>query len=164
MIHLDRLLLNRRGRERMINAAKMTDERETPLELFEPLHAEFNFDVDVAAMYNNTKLPKYFHIGDSGLKQEWAPMRCFMNPPYSEIPRWLDKATVEMNKGALIVAILPIDSSTRWFHNYIWDESKNNWRNGIKVRFPSKRFKFDKYANSAKFATMIAIMNHELGK
>jgi len=145
----------------MKNDLKLTDERETPNELFDPLNNEFHFDVDVAAMQSNAKLPKYFHITENGLKQDWAPMRCFMNPPYSDIPRWLDKATKEMNKGALIVGILPIDSSTRWFHDYIWDESINNWRDGIKVRFPSRRFKFDKYTNSAKFATMIVIMNNE---
>jgi len=131
-----------------------TDERETPDELFKPLHKEFNFDIDVCAMSSNTKLPRYWNIGHNALKQIWAPMRCFMNPPYSDIPTWLEKAKREAEQGALVVCILPVDTSTKWFHKYIWNGS---WRTGITVRFPNKRYKFDNYANSAKFATMIVI-------
>lgn len=136
---------------------KDSDERATPLELFNPLNEEFHFDIDVCAFKWNTKLPRYFSPSDNGLKQVWAPLKCFMNPPYSQIPTWLNKARAESVLGALVVAILPCDSSTRWFHEYIWDESVHNFRPNVKIRYPTKRYKFENYANSAKFATMIAI-------
>jgi site-specific DNA-methyltransferase (adenine-specific) len=144
----------------MTNFGKETDERETPIELFKELDDEFHFELDVCAMNWNTKCTNYFNIGHNGLKQIWAPKICFMNCPYSDIPSWLKKSKQESIKGAIVVAILPTDSSTHWFHNYIWDKLKHNWRDGIQVRFPNKRYKFSN-TNSAKFATMIVIFRTE---
>lgn len=110
---------------------KDSDERATPPELFNPLNEEFHFDIDVCAFKWNTKLPRYFSPFENGLKQKWAPLKCFMNPPYSEIKVWLNKARTEAEQGALVVAILPCDSSTRWFHEYIWDEQFNYFRKSV---------------------------------
>lgn len=131
------------------------DERETPQELFDELNAEFHFEIDVCALQDNFKCATWFHPTQNGLVQEWAPHVCFMNPPYSDIPNWLQKAKNESEKGAVVVCILPVDSSTKWFHKFIWDKETGQFR--CRVRFPDKRYSFGKYSNSAKFATMIAI-------
>lgn len=136
---------------------KNSDERATPLELFNLLNDEFHFDIDVCAMQANAKLPNYFHIGQDGLKQDWAPKRCFMNPPFSELSVWLDKALRESIKGALVVCILPNDSSTKWFHEYIWDSKINFFRKEVNIRYPNKRYSFGEYSNTSKFAILIAI-------
>ncbi len=78
-----------------------------------------------------------------------------MNPPYSNIPQWLRKARDESKDGATVVCILPVDSSTKWFHEYIWNNKTNQFK--CEIRFPDKRYQFGNYSNSAKFATMIAI-------
>ena len=142
----------------MTNFGKITDERETPIELFKELDNEFHFELDVCAMNWNNKCSDYFNIGQNGLKQIWAPKKCWMNPPYSDIPSWLDKARKESQNGALIVSILPTDSSTKWFHKYIWNKTIHQFRKEVQVRFPDKRYKFDS-TNSAKFATMIVIFD-----
>lgn len=134
---------------------KHSDERSTPDELFKLLDDEFHFDIDVCAMPNNAKLPNYFHCGCDGLKQDWAPKRCFCNPPFSELKYWLEKARTESIKGALVVMILPNDSSTKWFHEYIWDKIERKFR--IPIILPDKRYSFGEYSNTSKFAVLIAI-------
>lgn len=135
----------------------LSDERSTPSELFDPLHKEFHFTLDVCAMAENAKLHNYFSLTENGLKQPWAGHRCFMNPPYSDIRSWLYKAREESLKGALVVAILPCDTSTKWFHEYFWNKDLHDVRGKVRIRFPSKRFKFGDNTNSAKFATLIGI-------
>lgn len=77
------------------------DVRTTPDGLFAQLDAEFHFTLDVAASLENAKCPKYFTEADNGLVQIWAPERCWMNPPYSEIEPWTRKAVEEARGGGL---------------------------------------------------------------
>ncbi len=136
---------------------KDTDERSTPQELFDELDAEFHFTLDVCAMSHNAKCVKYYNFQQDGLVQSWEGEICWMNPPYSNIPSWLYKAAWEMiNHNVTTIAILPMDSSTHWFHDFIWDKSTHSPRAGIQIRFPDKRYKFNN-TNSAKFATMIVV-------
>ena len=132
-----------------------TDERATPIELFNELDDEFYFDVDVCATKENAKCARYYTKEDDAFAQKWSRQNCFMNPPYSNIERWLNKAKFESERGALVVAILPMDSSTEWFHKYIWDKIVRAWR--VPVILPDKRYAFGDNVNSAKFATLIAI-------
>jgi len=56
---------------------------ETPQELFDVLHAEFGFDLDVCATKETAKCKRFFSPKDDGLSQEWRGV-CWMNPPYIE--------------------------------------------------------------------------------
>jgi phage N-6-adenine-methyltransferase len=143
------------------NEMKDSDERSTPIELFNELDAEFHFTLDVCAMNHNKKCEKYFNFQQDGLKQSWANEICWMNPPYSDIPSWLHKATNEsidfpISTNCIVVAILPMDGSTKWFHEYIWNKKLHKPRPGIQIRFPDKRYKFNN-TNSAKFATIVVV-------
>lgn len=129
---------------------KKTDERTTPQDLF----AEFHFDIDVAATPENAKLPRYYTKEDSAFNHTWVGT-CFCNPPYSEIYRWLQYATTQ---PATTVFILPCDTSTRWFHDFLWDDAHHRPRPGVQLRFPKGRFKFGTYTTSPKFATIIAVI------
>lgn len=145
--------------------SKSTDERSTPPELFDPLNNEFHFTLDVCATDENHKCERYFTKEDNGLYKDWTNERCFMNPPYSAIPRWLTRATYEVSyNGSLVVAILPCDTSTRWFHDYLWDQEKHSARQNIQLRFPKGRYKFGGYTTSPKFATIIAVIGYDLAR
>jgi site-specific DNA-methyltransferase (adenine-specific) len=54
----------------------------TPQEFFDALDREFRFELDVCALPDNAKCPRYFTPDDDGLAQSWAPAVCWMNPPY----------------------------------------------------------------------------------
>jgi phage N-6-adenine-methyltransferase len=92
---------------------------ETPDEFFESAHAEFGFDVDVCAEASNAKLMRYFSPDDDGLSQPWAPLTCWMNPPYGrEIKAWMRKAFEESIRGATVVCLVPARTDTSWWHEY----------------------------------------------
>ena len=46
---------------------------ETPPEVYEPLHKEFGFTLDVCAEDSTAKCTKYYTIHTDGLRQSWAP-------------------------------------------------------------------------------------------
>lgn len=107
------------------------DDRETPGDVFDPLHLEFRFTLDVAAARHNAKCRRYYALGPSvandnarqlslfpveyvgdpealalnGLEQHWAKGEViFCNPPFSDIEPWVQKATYS---PATVVMLLP---------------------------------------------------------
>jgi phage N-6-adenine-methyltransferase len=53
--------------------------------------------------------------GCDGLKGDWVGNKVFVNPPYSNPLRWVEKAIRESRKGKIIVLLLKHDSSTVWW-------------------------------------------------
>lgn len=141
-------------------SSKDSDERATPDKLFKPLDEEFHFTLDVCASGENYKCDTYHDKHTNGLAQSWKNEVCFMNPPYSNIPAWLFKAEQEsIFNHAVVVSILPCDTSTRWFHDFLWIETLHRVREGVRLRFPKGRFKFGANTNTPMFATIIAVFD-----
>lgn len=105
----------------MINSGMMTslsDNWETPPEVFEPLNKEFNFTLDVCASKNNAKCESYYDIDDDGLRCLWQGT-CWMNPPYGrQITKWVKKAYESSLHGATVVCLIPARTDTSWWHDY----------------------------------------------
>lgn len=76
-----------------------TDEWGTPPEIFDPLHDEFGFTLDVCATDGNAKCERYFTKADDALAKLWVGV-CWMNPPYSEVARWVAKAVRRSSNDA----------------------------------------------------------------
>jgi len=119
------------------------DDRETPPDVFDPLDAEFDFTLDVAAARHNAKCRRYFALGPSpafnpkqlalfdevpvgdpdavaidGLAQEWgAKERVWCNPPFSNIEPWVAKAH---GCAATVVMLLPANRTEQpWWQTYV---------------------------------------------
>ena len=135
-------------------SSKDSNERTTPDNLFKPLDEEFHFTLDPCSTHENAKCKRHYTRIENGLLQSWRDEIVFMNPPYSDIIRWLHKA---MFAEATVVCILPCDTSTRWFHIYLWNRHDHKSRPGIQLRFPRGRYKFGKYTTAPMFATIIAV-------
>ena len=89
----------------------------TPQSLFDELYREFFFTLDVCASEWNTKLPLYFSEQENGLLRSWAGERCFCNPPFKQIRKWLEKGLLEVATNLVpSVFLLPANVGTRWFH------------------------------------------------
>lgn len=132
-----------------------TDEWETPQYVFDELNQEFDFQLDVCATSENMKCKKYFHKKIDGLKQEWSPYRCWMNPPYGKnIVYWIKKAHHESERGALVVCLIPARTDTKWWHEYVMRSSE--------VRFISGRLNFGHEKQSAPFPSCVVIFYPEL--
>lgn len=128
-----------------------TDLWETPQEFFDCLNAEFNFDVDVCASPDNAKCNTYFTKEQDGLSQSWRGATCWCNPPYGrEVGKWVQKAyTSSKDEGSTVVMLLPARTDTKWFHEYIYNQSE--------IRFIKGRLKFGGSVNSAPFPSMVVV-------
>ncbi len=91
---------------------------ETPPAFMEWLGDNFGFipDMDAAASHENTKAPHYYTREENGLFHPWVGS-VWVNPPYSSLDHWVDKALLEIKRPEVdvIFMLLPVRSSTRWF-------------------------------------------------
>ena len=98
-----------------------TEEWETPVDLFDRLHAIYHFQLDACASATNAKCRQFFTRSDDALVQSWAQYgRVWMNPPYGrQIGQFMKKACEKSQKGSLVVALVPARTDTKWWHNWI---------------------------------------------
>lgn len=101
--------------------AMFSSEREdwaTPQSVVDALAADFGpFELDPCATAQSAKAPKFYALEDDGLAQPWAPQRVFMNPPYGgAIGKWIHKARLEGELGAVVVGPIHARTDTRWWH------------------------------------------------
>ena len=54
---------------------------------------------------------------EDGLRHSWAGHRVFLNPPYGRgwLRRVVEKCIAERNEAEIIVALLPVDTGTKWW-------------------------------------------------
>ena len=99
------------------------DFTQTPRWLFNALHLEFNFILDVAALPVSALCDRYLTPDIDALSVDWgdyipADERspwCWCNPPYSDIGPWVVKAMVEQHNGIGTVLLVPQDQSAEWY-------------------------------------------------
>jgi site-specific DNA-methyltransferase (adenine-specific) len=106
-------------------ASKKTDNWQTPKWLYDELDAEFQFDFDPCPL-NSTF---------DGLKCDWGESN-FVNPPYSNVKGFLQKAHEQLDKGIAktIVFLTFANTDTKWFHDYAYGQAE--------LRFIKGRLKF----------------------
>lgn len=116
-------------------ACKENDVRRTPDSLYLPLHTEFRFDLDAAASHENAKCKLYWTeqgLGrggviiapGNGLTGTWQGSRVFINPPFSQLGLWVNKAW--FSSAELVVMVVPGGRTEQgWWHEYV-----EPWRDG----------------------------------
>ena len=79
----------------------------------------------------------------NGLDIDWKD-KTYVNPPYSKPLPWVRKAIEENNKGKLIVMLLRMDTSTKWFKElqeanavFLWINGRLRFNNLKPANFPS---------------------------
>jgi phage N-6-adenine-methyltransferase len=136
--------------------SSVKDEWATPVDLFAELDAEFHFTLDVCASDGNAKCERYFTVADNALAQEWTGV-CWMNPPYSEMDRWLQKALDSSATGATVVCLVPSRTDVGWF----WDIARQG-----EIRFLRGRLSFVDDAGKtgpAPFPSCLVVFGREPG-
>jgi phage N-6-adenine-methyltransferase len=124
---------------------------ETPQALFDKLDAEFHFTVDVCALPDNAKCPRYYTPDQDGLQQDWSGEICWCNPPYGRVMgQWMQKAYDASKAGALVVCLIPARSDTRWWHDYVIPYASE-------IRPVKGRIKFVGARHSAPFPSAVVI-------
>jgi phage N-6-adenine-methyltransferase len=126
-----------------------TYEWETPQALFDPLHKEFQFTLDVCATPENAKCENFYHVANDALKHEWVGT-CWMNPPYGrEIGKWVQKAKESATAGATVVCLVPARTCSAWWHDHAAKASE--------IRFIRGRVKFGGAKWNAPFPSVILV-------
>jgi phage N-6-adenine-methyltransferase len=129
-----------------------TDEWSSPRELVEPLNdAIGGFDLDPCSGAEQSPFAADTYTeADDGLAQEWFG-DVWVNPPYSEMADWTEKAAAEVKRGNAdsVVYLCKGDSSTGW------------WQSGAEqtaaICAIDHRLKFGDGENSAPFASHIFV-------
>lgn len=113
-----------------------TDHWGTPQPFVDALAAEFGpIDLDPCASDDTAKADVYYTPEENGLVQPWTGL-CFVNPPYSDVRPWIEKAIAEKDAGrARSLLLLPNNTDTSWFHDLVL-------RRGCHVRFLRGRIAF----------------------
>lgn len=86
----------------------------TPRAVFEALHREYGFTVDVCASALNYKLPAHLTKEDNALSCLWTGERTYCNCPYISIDPWLAK----WNEPELAYFLLPARTFNDWWLKY----------------------------------------------
>lgn len=90
--------------------------------------------LDVCATEKNRQFRDYFSKENDALKQDWT-LNFFMNPPYSEIYRWMEKAREQVNKHKVVGLILTFaKTDTKWWHEFVEGKCQVHFIKG-RVRF-----------------------------
>lgn len=129
------------GANHRILFSSASDEYGTPANLWDALNAEFKFNDDACPLGGDR----------NGLMREWGS-RCWVNPPYSEIIPWMEKAKLESDQGKTVVFLVPARTDTRWFHEYALAARE--------IRFIRGRLKFEGASHNAPFPSMIVIFDN----
>lgn len=81
----------------------------TPRTLFDALHRRFAFTMDGASSDSNKLLEKGSTVA---APLSWVGERVFCNPPWSDIPPFVELAVL----AELAVLLVPARTNSRWFH------------------------------------------------
>jgi phage N-6-adenine-methyltransferase len=137
---------------------------QTPPALFDSLAAEFGpFDLDPCGAedsYASRHCSVFWTENDEPLLRPW-PGHVFVNPPYGHALRgWIDKCRYEAAVGnaAVVVALLPARTDTRWWHLWIGDHCQYP----SEVRFLKGRLRFVGANGPAPFPSVVVVWHEGL--
>ena len=113
--------------------SKNTDDWATPKYIYEQAMAKGMFD------------PCPLGSIVDGLAIDWGKSN-FVNPPYSQLKRWIEKSIEQHAKGKRVLLLIPARTDTKAF--------KQLFEYGAVISFVSGRLRFNE-ANSAPFPSML---------
>ncbi|ELW9440304.1 helix-turn-helix domain-containing protein [Pluralibacter gergoviae] len=99
--------------------------------MFKNLHREFQFTLDGAARECDALLPTFTSDIDS---ESWKGHRVFVNPPFSQTSKFLEKAS----EADLAVFVIPARVQTSYWLKHIWTNPYCH-----EVRFCHRTIKFE---------------------
>jgi site-specific DNA-methyltransferase (adenine-specific) len=135
-----------------VHFSSISDEWETPLELFKKFNDIYDFQLDAAATKENALCPNFFSKEFDALQQNWAPYgKVWLNPPYGrQIGKFIKKAYEESVKGCIVVCLIPARTDTKWWYDYVTKSSEIIFITG-RIKFINKTL--PSYKSDGNFKT-----------
>ncbi len=114
----------------------------TPKPLYEWLHKQYHFDFD----------PCPANPTFDGLKVEWGKSN-YVNPPYSDVERWLEKAVIEYKKGKKIALLIPFRPHRRYWFKHVFPHAAS-------ILIPYQGVTFQGYKHPPPFTVSLVLFGH----
>lgn len=113
---------------------------QTPRDLYDKLNKVLQFDFDPCPVD-----PTF-----DGLSIEWGKSN-FVNPPYAQLGKWIQKAFSEASTGKRCVMLIPVRTHRVYWHHYILPHAR--------VYYLLGTLRFAPYRQNAPFPLCIAIFD-----
>jgi len=89
-----------------------------------------------------------------GLNIDWKELN-YVNPPYSDVTPWIEKALRERERGCRTIMLLKVDPSTRWYKLLIESD--------VHIAYFNERLKFvhqknGEFNSSNNFCSMLVFI------
>lgn len=106
---------------------ELRDEWASPQWLYDWCNLRYRFGIDLAASERNAKCPLYFSLSLNAFSVDWldfvreqgaAPVG-FLNPPYSDITPWMQKAVEQAKRGFTTVMLCPADNGEDRYGDFV---------------------------------------------
>lgn len=121
----------------------------TPRVVFDRIAAEFGpFDLDPCADAGNAKAQSFYTVEQDGLSLPWTGT-VFVNPPFSNIEAWVEKAYQASVLGAVVVMLIPARTGAGWWHRWVQGRAR--------VKFLRGRIKYEGAPHNAPFDSCVAV-------
>jgi phage N-6-adenine-methyltransferase len=89
------------------------------------------FIMDLAADAHNTVAADYLTEQDNSLEQPWPKHGwCWLNPPFSKLEKWVEKAWIESREGAQIAMLVPASVGSNWWSYWVDNNAYITFLNG----------------------------------
>jgi len=137
------------------------DEWQTPDDLYEKLHEEFNFEVDLCAKQNNTKCQNWSEDIALFVESEQSDKynQFWINPPYSRgnIDEAMSYVCKLHEEGKIITGLVRLDPTAKWFKKFV---------DGVasEVRLLDKRIRFKGASASYNFPCCVVVYSGVIKK
>ena len=122
------------------------DSRFTPAEFMANIYTAFGeIDLDPCAHLLSPVVARRRILrseGGDGLTDTWSGHLAFVNPPYSELHKWLRRAHDQWRAGRVetVVCLIPVRTDSAWFHDVLSTDADIYLLQG-RVRFLNLRGK-----------------------
>lgn len=127
-----------------VGDADEKNNRFTPRDLLAELHQEFGFTVDAAGHPDAPAteiIGRIWTVHDDGLEQSWDDEVPFWNPPFNDLPDWVEKAHNEAERGCRrSVGLMPsVRTEQPFWQAFIEPYRPDRGGSGVRVRFLDRR-------------------------
>jgi len=116
-----------------------SDNWSTPKKLYAELDAIWHFDHDPCPLNSDVEA--------LGIFENWGFMN-FVNPPYSNIKQFLQTAIQILPNGKSSVFLIPVRTSTKWFHDLVMPHA-------TRIEFIKGRVSFGESKSHPPFDSML---------
>ena len=142
----------------------ISQEHGTPDEIFDPLHEEFNFKIDLCASHKNALLPKYYTKKDDLFTKEIKETG-FANIEFVRAKKFAKYFYEQTQKhNSTVVMLCTVKSNTNWWRDYVMKAKEVRFINGKVyfkgtnntqgLRFPCAIVIFSPHKGSTKFSIL----------